>query len=181
MPYRPEDIYPSPLTALRERKAHCFDGGLLGALALCRLGYPARIVDIIPYDDDDHILALFEVDGYLGAVAKSNFAGLRYREPVYRSLRELVMSYFDDFYNTNSVRSMRGYTRPMNLDHYHHLHWTWRDAGAAQVMKILAKRKWIPVLTQDQIERLTMLDQRCYQSGMVGTNPDGVYQAKLGS
>ena len=66
------------------------------------------LVDLLPWDDDDHVIALFRRGACWGAVAKSNIVGLRYREPVYRSLRELVMSYFDPYFNLSSYRTLRG-------------------------------------------------------------------------
>lgn len=94
--YSTEPIYRCPLRVLRERTAHCFDGALFAAAALRCLGYPPLIVDLLPNGrDDDHLLALYRVDGHWGAVAKSNFVGLRFREPIHRTLRELALSYFE--------------------------------------------------------------------------------------
>ena len=116
-PYSPEDRDRCPLNVIRDRVAHCLDGALFAAMALRRLGYPPLLIDLLPEPDidDDHVLAIFKVNGCWGAVAKSNFVGLRYREPVYRTLRELVMSYFEPFYNVEGVRTLRGYTLPVNL------------------------------------------------------------------
>jgi len=98
--YSTDDFYRCPLRVLRERTAHCFDGAVFAAAALRRLGHPPLILDLLSNGrDDEHLLALFKVDGHWGAVAKSNFVGLRFREPVYRSLRELAMSYFEQYYN----------------------------------------------------------------------------------
>ena len=101
IPYSEDEFYRCPLRVLREKKAHCFDGGLFAAMAMRHIGSTRPLIlELIPNDrDDDHILALFKQFGHWGAVAQSNFSGLRYREPVYRSLRELVMSYFEDFFN----------------------------------------------------------------------------------
>jgi hypothetical protein len=99
IPYRSESGYRCPLRVFREQTAHCFDGALFGAAAMRRLGYPPLIVNMLANDqDDDHMLALYRRNGHWGAIAKSNFAGLRFREPVYRNLHELVMSYFEQFY-----------------------------------------------------------------------------------
>jgi hypothetical protein len=115
IPYSTDDFYRCPLRVLRERTAHCFDGALFGAAALRRLGYPPLILDMLAERDDEHLLALYRVDSHWGAVAKSNFAGLRFREPVYRSLRELVMSYFEDYFNADGEKTLRGYTVPLDL------------------------------------------------------------------
>jgi hypothetical protein len=98
--YSIEETNRSPLYVLRERVAHCFDGAVFAASLLSRLGFPPLILDMLPNgQDDDHVLALYKRDGHWGAVAKSNFAGLRFREPIYRTVRELVMSYFEQYYN----------------------------------------------------------------------------------
>jgi hypothetical protein len=84
----------SPRRVLRDRTAHCMEGALFGAAALCAIGHPPLLLDLEAVRDDDHVLAIFRSHSHWGAVAKSNYSGLRYREPVYRTLRELVMSYF---------------------------------------------------------------------------------------
>jgi hypothetical protein len=110
IPYSEDEFYRCPLRVLRERKAHCFDGALFAAMAIRRSGRPALILELIPNRrDDDHILALFKQYGHWGAVAQSNFSGLRYREPIYRNLRELVMSYFEDFFNAVGEKTLVGY------------------------------------------------------------------------
>src|SRR4051794_17076174 len=85
----------SPRRVLRDRTAHCMEGAMFGAAAFRMLGQAALLLDLEAVRDDDHVLAIFQRRGCWGAVAKSNYSGLRYREPVYRSLRELVMSYFE--------------------------------------------------------------------------------------
>ena len=108
IPYSTEHVYRCPLRVLRERIAHCFDGALFAAVTLRRLGYPPLILELVPNGrDDDHLLALYKRNGHWGAVAKSNFVGLRFREPVYRNLRELVMSYFEQFYNVEREKTLR--------------------------------------------------------------------------
>ena len=86
--YGTETVYRAPLRVLRERTCQCFDGAVFAAALLQRLRYPALVLDLLPNKrDDDHVLALFKLGAHWGAVAKSNFAGLRFREPVYRDLR----------------------------------------------------------------------------------------------
>src|SRR6185312_3712718 len=82
----------SPRRVLRDRTAHCMEGALLAAAALRCHGHPPLLLDLEAVRDDDHVLALFRSHGHWGAIGKSNFSGLRFREPVYRTLRELVMS-----------------------------------------------------------------------------------------
>src|SRR5512142_900146 len=148
-PYSPENANRCPLRVLQDRRAHCLDGGLFGAAALRRLGYPPLLVDMLPEPgrDDDHLLAVYRRNGCWGAVAKSNFSGLRAREPVYRSLRELVMSYFEDFFNALGEKTLRAYTRPLNLARLDRYRWEYQDAGADAVEKRLYALAALPVLT----------------------------------
>ncbi len=106
IPYNTTKRTLSPLLVMKERMAHCMDGGLLAASALRRLGYPPLIVDLTAENDDDHIIAVFREGNCWGAIAKSNTTVLRFREPVYRSLRELAMSYFEMYYNLNGHISL---------------------------------------------------------------------------
>src|ERR1700733_11433551 len=108
----------SPRRVLRDRTAHCMEGALFGAAALRMLGYPPLLLDMEAVRDDDHVLALFRERGHWGALAKSNYSGLRYREPVYRTLRELVMSYFEHYYNLDRAKTLPKYLRPVNLTRF---------------------------------------------------------------
>ena len=106
--YSEEVRYRCPLTVLRDMKGHCFDGAVFAAAMLKRIGHAPLILDILPNDnDDDHILALYKLNGYWGAVAKSNYTGLRFREPIHRTVRELIISYFEVFFNAIGEKTMR--------------------------------------------------------------------------
>jgi len=178
VPYSGEERYRSPLTLLRDRTGHCFDGALFAAAALRRLGHPPLIVDLLPGDDDDHVLAIYKRGSFWGAVAKSNFAGLRFREPIYRNLRELVMSYFEDFYNLKGVKTLRGYTRPLNLAAYDRVGWMWSDERLDDIGVKLGEIKSYKILTPAQIRALCPKDKRSYEAGMVGLSLDGVYKPR---
>ena len=109
------DTCNSPRLVLRHGVAHCMEGALVAAAALRLLGHPPLIVDLEAVRDSDHVLAVYRVDGHWGALAKSDYSGLRSREPVYRTLRELVMSYFEHYYNLAGEKTLRTYSRPVNL------------------------------------------------------------------
>src|SRR4030043_1295949 len=109
IPYSTDPIYRSPRSVIRDRRAHCFDGAVFAAAALSELGFPPVIIELKAVRDDDHMLALFRRKGYWGAIGKSNCAGLRYREPIYRTLRELALSYFEFYFNIKSEKTLRGY------------------------------------------------------------------------
>jgi hypothetical protein len=127
--YNHEDSYRCPLRVLRDRKAHCYDGAVFAAAALGRLGDPPLVVNLFPktQDDDEHLLAVFRRRDAWGAVAKSNFVGLRFREPIHRTLRELVISYFEHYYNVAHEKTLRSYTRPQNLMAFARGDWLTRD------------------------------------------------------
>jgi hypothetical protein len=97
----------SPRRVLRDRLAHCAEGAFFAAAALRVHGHEPLIVDLEAVRDVDHLLAVFKEHGRWGAIAKSNYSGLRYREPVYRTIRELVMSYYEHYYNPAGEKTLR--------------------------------------------------------------------------
>lgn len=177
VPYSGEERYRAPLTFLRDRTGHCFDGATFAAAMLQRLGQRPLLVDLIPNNrDDDHMLALFKCAGHWGAVAKSNFAGLRYREPIYRSLRELVMSYFNDYFNNVGEKTLRGYTTPLNLNTFDSQHWLTDDVTMDRIADRLGEIKQFKILTPAMVKTLSPVDERSLQAGLVGVNVSGLYQ-----
>jgi hypothetical protein len=175
--YSADPFYRCPLRVLRERTAHCFDGALFAAAALRRIGYPPLILEMLPNDrDDDHLLAVFKRDEHWGAVAKSNFIGLRFREPVYRTLRELVMSYFEQFYNVEREKTLRGYTLPLNLKSLDKTEWMTRDEPLEAIAQRLDEIRRFELLTPDMIDNLSLLDKRASKAGLVGVNEAGLYR-----
>jgi len=175
--YSDEERYRCPLTVLRDRQGHCFDGALFAAAMLRRIGHDPLITDIIPNEnDDDHLLALFKVDGHWGALAKSNYSGLRFREPVYRTLRELILSYFEDFFNAVGEKTMRGYTRPLNLTAFDKIGWLIHDDVLDAIGERLDEiRKYKP-LTPGMIRNLSFADRRSVQAGLLGSKPSGLFK-----
>lgn len=177
VPYSTEAIYRCPLRVLRERVAHCFDGALFAAAMLRRLGHAPLIVDLLPNDrDDDHLLALYQRDGCWGAVAKSNFVGLRFREPVFRTLRELVMSYFEHYYNVAGEKTLRGYAGPLNLKAFDRNAWMSRDEPLEAVATRLDQIRRVSVVTEAMVAGLLPVDKRSYDAGMLGVNEAGLYR-----
>lgn len=176
LPYSDDSFYRSPRRVMQDGKAHCFDGALFAACALQFIGHPPLIVNILADNDDDHLLAIYKIRGYWGAVAKSNFVGLRFREPVYRNLHELVLSYFESYYNLEKEKSMRGYTVPLDLSRFHHLQWMTSDENLEQISEALDKIRHISILTPAMIKNLNPVDERSYQAGMLGVNEAGLYR-----
>jgi hypothetical protein len=178
--YSPEYANRSPLQVLQDRQSHCLDGGIFGAAALRRLGDPPLLVDLFPDPgrDDDHVLAIFKRHGRYGAVAKSNYAGLRYRDPVYLTLRELAMSYFESFYNIYAEKTLRTYTRPLNLKSLDQYDWMTTTSGADAIERRLLELPRIPLITPKMAAGLAKVDQRAFEAGRLGVNEAGLYQPK---
>jgi hypothetical protein len=173
-PYSTEDCYRAPLRVMRDRRAHCFDGACFAALALAQLGHPPRLIDMLPWDDDDHVIAVFKRGPRFGAVAKSNFSGLRYREPVYHSYRELLMSYFEPFFNLAKNRTLRGYTRPIDLRRFDALRWSVRDEALEAIADALDRAPRITLFTKQQIRAFSKVDPLTYRANLEWADPLGL-------
>jgi hypothetical protein len=106
----------SPVRVLRERSAHCFEGALFGAYALSLHGFKPLILHLQATKNDlDHVIVPFKIGNFWGALSKTNHSVLRYREPVYKNIRELVMSYFHEYFTKDGKKNLRAYSHPMNL------------------------------------------------------------------
>jgi hypothetical protein len=176
LPYSTEYLYRCPRSVLRDRKAHCYDGALFAAAALHRLGYPPVIVNMLAERDDEHLVALYQVDRHWGAVGKSNVVGLRFREAVYRSLRELLMSYFEPYFNVEGLRSLRSYLLPLNLNTLGGLPWRTEDAAMDEIAHKLNRRRKVWLVTPEMVARLSPVDQRSYTAGFMGSDDAGLYK-----
>jgi len=112
-----ENTVRSPVRVLREKKAHCIEGAILGAYILSTHGYSPLLINLESTKNDfEHVIALFKKNGRWGALSKTNHAILRYREPVYKTIRELVMSYFHEYFTDDGTKTLRRYSRPLNLN-----------------------------------------------------------------
>jgi hypothetical protein len=158
----------SPRRVLRDRTAHCMEGALFGAAALRMLGHPPLLLDLEAVRDDDHVLAIFRLRGHWGAVAKSNYSGLRYREPVYRTLRELAMSYFEHYYNLKGEKTLRNYSRPVNLRRFDSVGWMTSEEDVWNVPEYLTTISHTPLLHAALVPELGRVDDRLFAAGLVG-------------
>jgi len=165
MPYHLADTAWSPRRVLRENTSHCFEGATFAAAALRVNGYPPLVLDLEAEHDTDHVIAIYRVDGHWGAVAKSNYTGCRYREPVYRSLRELALSYFDVYFNLRAERTLRTFSRPVNLARFDRLEWMITTEHLWFVAEYLFTIRHHRLLTPAMIKRLHRLDSRSFRAG----------------
>jgi hypothetical protein len=158
----------SPSTVLEKRLAHCMEGAMLAAAALRLHGHPPLIVDLEATRDTDHVLAVYRQYGCWGAVAKSNYSGLRFREPVYRTIRELALSYFEDYFNPRREKTLRGYSRPVNLRRFDRLEWMSTKEPLWQIPTYLCEVRHTPLLPPDAERRLQRMDSRLFAAGRLG-------------
>jgi hypothetical protein len=176
--YNPSYECRSPRHVIRKRSAHCFEGALFAAAALEFNGFKPLIVDMKAYNDDDHVIAVFTVDGHWGSVAKSNFTTLRYREPVYRSLRELIMSYFDFYFNTDGDKSLRSFSLPLDLTIYNKKFWKTTDDDLEYIGDKLELMRHYPVVNEKMIRNLKKASSTMLSAGMLGSNAEGLFKPR---
>jgi hypothetical protein len=174
--YNDQPTTMSPRRVMKERTAHCFEGAMFAAAALRFLGYSPLIVDLAARNDDDHVIAVFRRNGLWGAVAKSNTTLLRFREPVYRNLRELVMSYFEMYFNTKGDKSLVSYSRPVNLARYDHRRWMTAAEDLDYIGDHLFAIKHIKIMPDAQRKLLNPADKEVVKACFLGSIPSGLYK-----
>jgi hypothetical protein len=155
---------------LREGTAHCLEGAIFAAAALRVLGFAPLLVDLEAVQDTDHVVSVFRLRGHWGAIAKSNFSGLRYREPVYRSVRELVMSYFESYINLRGERTLRAYSSPVNLGRFDRSHPGWMTSADDLwwIAEHLVGVRHTRLLKPSIMRNLSRVDRRALAAGLVG-------------
>ena len=174
--YNPNYECRSPRWVIKKRSAHCFEGALFAAAALQFIGYKPLIVDMKAVNDDDHVVAIFKEEGHWGAVAKSNFTSLRFREPVYRSLRELIMSYFDFFFNVDGYKSLRSYSLPFDLTKFESRNWATTDEDLEYIGDKIETLHHFSVVTKKMIKKLYPASDSILKAGLLGSKAEGLFK-----
>src|SRR5437588_7489893 len=164
MPYHLAHTAWSPRVVLRENASHCLEGAIFAAAALRANGFPPLILDFEADHDTDHVVAIYRRNGHWGAIAKSNFTGCRYREPVYRSLRELAMSYFNLYFNLRRERTLRTFSRPVNLARFDRLEWMTTEKPVWFIVYHLFDVQHYKLLTPAMLKRLHRADERLFDA-----------------
>ena len=167
--YQYADTAGSPRRVLRERRGHCLEGALLAAAALRVNGRPPLVMDLESVRDDDHVVALYRERGLWGGIAKSNYAGLRFRAPVYRTLRELALSYFEHYYNLRGERTLRAYSVAVDLSRLDARHWMTDEEEVWSVPELLIAARHYPIVPDKVARALPRMDRRSFEAGMHGT------------
>ncbi len=158
----------SPRTVLRKNKAHCIEGAFLAAAALRLNGEKPLVVDMQSTAKDfDHVICVFQRHGKWGAISKTNHAVLRYREPVYDTIRELVMSFFHEYFDDNGKKTLRRYSQPINLEKFDYLNWMTSEEDLWDVSDALDKEKHFSIMSPKQIRGLRKADKTEIEAGKI--------------
>ena len=168
MPYHLEDTAWSPRVVLRENSSHCLEGAMFAAAALRANGYPPLILDLEAEHDTDHVMAVYRVNGHWGSIAKSNYTGCRGREPVYRSLRELAMSYFNLYFNMRRERTLRTFSLPVNLARFDRQQWMTTEKPIWFIVDYLFEIHHYKLLRPGMAKRLHRVDKRLFNAETLG-------------
>lgn len=157
----------SPKSVLEKRKAHCMEGAMLAAAALRFHGHKPLIMDFESTPNDfDHVIAIFKKSGFYGSISKTNHAVLRYREPIYKTLRELALSFFHEYFlNKNGKKTLRTFSAPVNLTKFDKQNWMISKEDVWYIPDYLTKIKHYKILTNSQIRGLRKADKIEIQAG----------------
>jgi hypothetical protein len=158
----------SPRRVLRERRVQCMDGALFAAGALRVQGHPPLILDLEAVYDDDHVLALYRSNGLWGAIARSNYSGLRFREPLFATVRDLVLSYVEGYFNLRRQKTLRRYSAPFDLSWFDSIDWMTTEEELWDIPNHLVGIRHYRLLTPSQERALSPVSRVVFEAGLVG-------------
>jgi hypothetical protein len=174
--YNSADDAASPRYVMISRDAHCLEGGLLAAAALETLGEKPLIVSLQAEEDDHHVITVYRGPRGWGSLSKSNTTLLRGRDPIYASIRELVMSYFEFYFNSKGKKSLYAYSQPINLNLYNHWEWRTTDENLVQLGRSFNNVVHYELLSLSELKRLPKVNQVLIDACFLGANLDGIYK-----
>lgn len=161
------ETYRGVVRTLESGVAHCFEGALVAAFALKQIGYKPLILDLRASNKDiDHVVAIYKKDGCWGAISKTNHAVLRYREPIYKSVRELAMSYFHEYFLSNGQKTLRSFSKPFDLDKSK-IDWVESNEQLFELMEKLDNSPHTDILTKKQLINLRKADKIEIKTGEI--------------
>ncbi len=168
----------APMSVLEKKICHCAEGAILAALVLRIHGYPPLLLDLTANKNDfDHVVAVYQKEGKWGAISKTNHAVLRYREPVYASIRELAMSFFHEYFDNQGRKSLRSFSLAVNLKRFDKLGWMTTRENIDYIPEYLAKVRHFPILDRKQIQNLRKAEQIEIEAGkIIEWKPMGDYK-----
>lgn len=158
----------SPRRVLRERKVQCMDGALFAAAALRVQGQKPLILDLEAVQDDDHVIALYRVKGLWGAVARSNYSGLRFREALFPTVRDLVLSYVEGYFNLRRQKTLRRYSRPFDLSPFDAIDWMTSEEDLWEIPNHLVEIPHRRLHPPARERALAPVSKVVFEAGLVG-------------
>jgi hypothetical protein len=175
--YNPTDHASSPRWVMITGEGHCLEGGLLAAAALEIHGHKPLMVNLVAEDDDHHVLTVYKTATGWGSISKSNTTLLSGRRPFYASVRELVMSYFDFYFNMKGHLSLYGYSHPINLNLYNKWEWRTSDNDLMGMGMDFNDRPHVQIISPSKIKKLSQVDKKLQAACFLGADPSGLYKA----
>lgn len=175
--YNPTDHASSPRWVMITGEGHCLEGGMLAAAALELHGHKPLMVDLIAEDDDHHVLTVYKTATGWGSISKSNTTLLSGRRPFYKNVRELVMSYFDFYFNMKGQLSLYGYSNPINLNDYNKWDWRTTDNDLMEMGMSFCDRAHFQIISPSKIKKLSKVDKKLQEACFLGADPSGLYKA----
>jgi hypothetical protein len=170
----------SPRMVLEKGKAHCIEGALFAASALRFHGFEPLILDLEANNKDyDHVVAVFKKDGCWGAISKTNHAVLRYREPIYKTIRELAMSFFHEYFTDDGKKTLRRYSLPVNLRRFDKKGWMFSEEEVWYIPDYLTKIKHFDILSRKQVSDLRKADEIEIEAGKMVVERDPIKREKI--
>jgi hypothetical protein len=179
--YNPVDDALSPRWVMLTGDGHCLEGGLLAAAALEYHGHLPLMVNLQAEDDDHHAFTVYKVKTGWGSLSKSNTNLLRGRDPVFKNVRELVMSYFDFYFNLQGSKSLYSYSNPINLNRYNHLNWRTTDENLKNIGISFNDLKHHELVDHKFLKRLPKVSKRIMDACFLGADPEGLFRVDLTS
>jgi len=162
------DSFLSPMAVLEKRVCHCTEGAILAALALRVNGMAPLVVDLMASRNDfDHVIAVFQKEGKWGAISKTNHAALRFREPVYATIRELAMSYFHEYLDKEGRKNLRSFSLPVNLKRFDKKNWMTSLEDIYYIPEYLVEVKHFSLINAKQVRNLRKADSIEIESGEI--------------
>lgn len=160
----------SPREIIKNKTAHCAEGAIFASSVLEFHGHKPLIMDLRstskPYDFD-HVVAVYKIDGFFGAISKTNHAVLRYREPVYKTIRELVMSYFHEYFLDTGKKTLREYSDLLDLNKFNQMNWRTSEENLFDLIEALDNTKHHKILTPKQVKNLRLADKIEIEAGKI--------------
>ena len=175
--YNPTDHASSPRWVMITNEAHCFEGGLFAAAALEFHGYKPLMVDLIAEDDDHHVISVYKTATGWGSISKSNTTLLAGRRPFYKSVHELVMSYFDFYFNTRGKLSLYAYSDPINLNRFNSWNWRTTDDDLLEMGMSFNDLKHFELVDEKVLKKLKPVPKKLIDACFLGADPNGLYKA----